>query len=97
LFETIRETNRAMDRCELNAKAAAAWLNWWNLVDATLALTADETPVPPEILDVAKARDQARLAKDWKKSDELRDKLYALGWEVRDTKDGQKVAKRAGA
>jgi hypothetical protein len=27
----------------------------------------------------------------------LRDKLKALGWEARDTKDGQKIARRAGA
>src|ERR1700738_3223834 len=29
LFETIRETNRAMDRNELDAASATAWLNWW--------------------------------------------------------------------
>ena len=33
----------------------------------------------------------ARLARDWQKSDELRDALQAPGWEVRDTKDGQVV------
>jgi hypothetical protein len=27
----------------------------------------------------------------------LRDKLNALGWEARDTKDGQKITRRAGA
>src|SRR5207237_8224300 len=27
----------------------------------------------------------------WKRSDELRDQILALGWEVRDTKDGQKL------
>ena len=42
------------------------------------------------------ARKQARLAKDWRKSDELRDRLADLGWEVRDTKDGQKITRRAG-
>jgi cysteinyl-tRNA synthetase len=40
------------------------------------------------------ARAQARLAKDWRKSDELRDQIAALGYEVRDGKDGQKIAKR---
>jgi cysteinyl-tRNA synthetase len=37
----------------------------------------------------------ARRAKDWRKSDELRDQIAALGWDVRDTKDGQKIARRA--
>jgi cysteinyl-tRNA synthetase len=31
------------------------------------------------------------------KSDELRDQIAALGWEVRDTKDGQKITRRSGA
>ena len=98
LFETIRETNRAMDRNELDPAAAASWLQWWERVDSTLALGGGETTdIPADIIALAESRQQARLAKDWKKSDELRDKLYALGWEVRDTKDGQKIAKRAGA
>ena len=46
---------------------------------------------------MANERVQARMAKDWKKSDELRDALQALGWDVRDTKDGQVVTPRAGA
>ena len=97
LFETIRETNRAMDRSELDPAAAASWLRWWEQVDSTLALGGGETTdIPADIIALAESRQQARLAKDWKKSDELRDKLYALGWEVRDTKDGQKIAKRAG-
>jgi len=47
-----------------------------------------------EIGDIVEARRIARLAKEWQKSDELRDKLASLGWEVRDTKDGQTVTKR---
>jgi cysteinyl-tRNA synthetase len=97
LFETIRETNRAMDRGALDPATAAAWLQWWNRVDAVLALGEQEIAIPPEVLALAKDREQARLAKDWKKSDQLRDQLYALGWEVRDSKDGQKIARRAGA
>jgi len=39
------------------------------------------------------ARAAARDAKEWKKSDEIRDQIAALGWLVKDTKDGQKVSK----
>jgi len=53
--------------------------------------------LPDEAKKLAEARAHARLAKDFRKSDELRDKLSALGWEARDTKDGQKIARRAGA
>ena len=97
LFETIRKTNRAIDQGELNSSQADSWLEWWRRVDSILALEAKETQIPAEIAAVANEREQARLAKDWKKRDELRDRLVALGWEVRDSKEGQKITKRAGA
>jgi len=97
LFESIRETNRAMDANELGATAAKAWLQWWDEVNRALALDAVETIVlPPEIETLAEARRLARLAKGWQKSDELRRELNARGWEVRDTKDGQKITRRVG-
>jgi len=39
------------------------------------------------------ARAAARKAKAWAESDRIRDELKALGWEVKDTPQGQKVAK----
>jgi cysteinyl-tRNA synthetase len=96
LFETIRETNRTMDENKFDGKAAAAWLNWWDRIDRTLQFESEATELPVEVAKLAEARTQARLAKDFRKSDELRDKLNALGWEARDTKDGQKITRRAG-
>ena len=97
LFESIRETNRALDQGVLSAADARAWLGWWKRIDAVLALTAEVSGVPADVTALAEQRVQARLAKDWRKSDELRDQLAALGWEARDSKDGQKVTRRAGA
>ena len=96
LFETIRETNRAMDRNELDAALANAWLNWWRRINSVLDLEMETAELPAEIAKLADARSQARLAKDWRKSDELRDELSARGWEARDTKDGQQITRRAG-
>jgi cysteinyl-tRNA synthetase len=96
LFETIRETNRAMDEGKLDAAAANGWLNWWKRINQVLDLEAETAALPAEIAQLADERERARLAKDWRKSDELRDKLGALGWEVRDTKEGRKITKRAG-
>ena len=97
LFESIRDTNRALDRNQLRPPTAQAWLSWWNRINSVLQLQKDEsTAIPPEIAEIVEARRIARAAKEWQKSDELRDKLAALGWEVRDTKDGQTV-KRIGA
>jgi cysteinyl-tRNA synthetase len=96
LFETIRETNRSLDRGDLDAGAARSWLQWWERIDRVLGVSGEENAVPAEIATLGEARVQARLAKDWRKSDELRDELAARGWEARDTKDGQKITRRAG-
>jgi len=100
LFEAIRETNRTMDQGTLSSSAAQAWLEWWKQVDSVLAISAEKSlkdVIPIAVHSLAEARVQARLAKDWRKSDELRDQLAALGWDARDTKDGQKVTPRGGA
>src|SRR5215475_7787781 len=41
LFESIRETNRAMDQTEMDAASAKAWLDWWQRVNTVLALEGD--------------------------------------------------------
>ena len=97
MFETIRETNRRMDAGEMGAEEAKAWLEWWKGVDQVLQISGEEADLPAEITALAEARVQARLAKEWRKSDELRDELAARGWEARDTKDGQKITRRGGA
>src|SRR6266496_2340553 len=95
LFESIRETNRVMDQNEMDAASANAWLDWWKRINTVLNLeTETEVVVPLEVAQLAKERESARREKNWKESDELRDRISALGWEVRDTKDGQKLAPR---
>jgi len=96
LFESIRETNRAMDQNEMDAATANAWLDWWKRINTVLDLEAEfEIVVPPEVMQLAKERENARREKKWKRSDELRERISVLGWEVRDTKDGPKLTRRA--
>ena len=97
VFESIRQTNRALDQNQLSAATANAWLQWWERVNSVLAIEPETTALPAAVAALAEARAQARLAKDWRKSDELRDELMARGWEARDTKDGQKITKRSGS
>jgi cysteinyl-tRNA synthetase len=96
LFESIRETNRAMDEDKFDAASAKAWLKWWERINTVLDLEPDtEIVVPVEVAQLAKERENARREKNWKRSDELRDRISALGWDVRDTKDGQKLTPHA--
>src|SRR5437870_12048800 len=45
LFESIRETNRAMDRNEMDAATANTWLKWWARVNNILALELEQETV----------------------------------------------------
>jgi cysteinyl-tRNA synthetase len=97
LFESIRQTNRAMDEGKLDVASAQAWLDWWKRIDSVLDLeTGAEIVVPSEVAQLSEERENARREKNWKRSDDLRDQIFALGWEVRDTKEGQKLTRRSG-
>jgi cysteinyl-tRNA synthetase len=92
LFETIRETNRLMDENKLEPGTASAWLDWWQRINSVLDLEREtDIVIPPRVAQLANERENARREKNWKRSDELREQIGALGWEVRDTKEGQKL------
>jgi cysteinyl-tRNA synthetase len=94
LFETLRESNRRMDEGAFTPSQARGLLNWLTRVDGVLALEPDvDEGIPPEVEELAAARAAARAAKEWKTSDELRDRIASLGWSVKDTKDGQRIGK----
>ena len=62
-----------------------------DLKKAVKTSSEDRTGVPKEIEDLMSERKTARENKDWKKSDELRDKIKSLGYEIKDTSKGQEV------
>jgi cysteinyl-tRNA synthetase len=65
--------------------------------DRVLGLSLDQADKPealPEAVQkLVDARQAARFAKDWAKSDQLRDVIQDMGYAVQDTKDGMKVIK----
>jgi cysteinyl-tRNA synthetase len=44
--------------------------------------------VPAEVLELVRARTEAREARDWALADEVRDRITALGYRVEDTSEG---------
>jgi cysteinyl-tRNA synthetase len=49
--------------------------------------------IPNEVEELVKEREIARTNKDWKKSDELRNKIKELGYEIKDTDTLPRVSK----
>ncbi len=57
------------------------------------SLLSEEAGPPPEAVELAERRDEARAAKDWAEADRLRDELRDLGWEVRDGPQGPELVR----
>jgi len=47
--------------------------------------------VPDDVRSLVEERDAARTARDYARSDEIRDRLTEMGWEVMDSADGTRV------
>ena len=92
LFDLIRDSNRAMDAGTLDAAAAAALNAAWLRINSVLRFEAEEVAVPAEVLALLEERKAVRAAKDFTASDRLRDAISALGWVVKDSKEGQKLS-----
>jgi hypothetical protein len=56
------------------------------------AAARSAAPAPDDaVLTLLAAREQARIARNWRESDRLRDEIARLGWRVQDTGNGQRV------
>ncbi|MEG1050265.1 MAG: cysteine--tRNA ligase, partial [Oscillospiraceae bacterium] len=47
--------------------------------------------IPQQVKDLVAERSEVRQAKNWKRADEIRDELAALGYEVKDTPQGPQI------
>ncbi len=56
-------------------------------------LDKEEVEIPREVKKLIEERKIARESKDWKKSDELRDKIKEIGYHVEDTAEGSVLRK----
>lgn len=94
LFDLISNTNRSLDQGKLSAGEAASLLRDWQRIDSVLALEREATAIPAQVLALVEERKKARAAKNWARSDQLRDEIAGLGWIVKDTKQGAKLTPR---
>jgi len=79
------------DKNVSNEDKKATLLDFDKVLGLNLGQTKTETP--KEIIDLAEERQQARINKDWAKSDILRQKIKELGYEIKDIDDGYKIKK----
>jgi cysteinyl-tRNA synthetase len=95
VFEWVRQCNKALAEQSLTPAAAAAALAAWKRLDEVLGISpaAAAEDVPAAMLALLEARQAARKAKDFKRSDAIRDEMKAAGWLIEDTPKGPKLKK----
>ena len=55
---------------------------------------SSESDIPAEVLELAEQRKAARKEKNFALADELRDKIAALGYEIKETREGTQITKK---
>lgn len=94
LFEFIRIGNAQLDAHQLSEQEKEASAAFLRDADAILdVIRPDESAIPKAVQLLASQRLQARRARDWKTSDNLRSQIEQLGYLVEDTHEGQKISK----
>jgi cyanophycinase-like exopeptidase len=63
----------------------------WEAIEKVRALGAEALPAPTEVQSLLAERNEARMRKQWKRADELRSRILALGWVVSDTPQGSEL------
>jgi len=75
-----------------NADKLATILDFDKVLGLGLSNIKEEV-IPNEVKNLAEERLLARNQKDWQKSDELRDQIKKMGYEVKDVEGGYEISK----
>ena len=93
IFELVKDANVSLNETSSRAAVEAALASFKALTDVLGLVQRSEDGLPADIQQMVDERAAARKAKDWKRSDELRDAIKAAGYVLEDTPSGQKVRK----
>ncbi len=94
IFDWIRDVNKAIAANSLSSTEAANALATWDRLDSVLGLGGKPAvEAPPELLALLEERQAVRKAKNFARSDAIRDELKAKGWQIEDTPKGPRLKK----
>ena len=89
VFELVREANAALDAGRVSAEAREGLLGFISEFDAHLdVVRAEEPGLADEVERLISEREAARKARDFARSDQIRDELRSKGIALEDSKDG---------
>jgi cysteinyl-tRNA synthetase len=98
LFEMAKAINRVADNAQVSAadraalpEAGRALRRLGELIGLFWGSGKPEVEVPEGVQSLVRQRDEARVQKQWRRADELRDEILALGFVLEDSKEGTKA------
>ncbi len=96
VFDWIRANNQALTPVghQISPGEAAGLIAAWNEIDRVLGIGEPaQLEAPAELLALLEERQAARKAKDFQRSDAIRDELKVKGWIIEDTAKGPRLKK----
>lgn len=93
VFDWVRDRNKELAENSVSSEQASVAIATWEKINSVFGIERMEAPVPAAIQALAEERQSARAAKDFQRSDEIRDELAAGGWVIEDTPKGPRVKK----
>jgi len=96
LYELITETNKKIAENKLTVEEAREILVAFEKMNKVFGLkfSGKETEIPENIKILAEERVKVREKLDFKKADEIRNKIEKLGYTLEDLEDGYKIKKK---
>lgn len=96
LFELARDLNKMSADSGVSKEQLTAGTELFDAMTDVLGILynrkkADE--IPAEVMALAEERAAARKAKNFAEADRLRDEIAALGWQIKETRQGTEITK----
>ena len=96
IFDWVRDTNKQLAGNRVTPARASTLIVAWQKINQVLGLQTKQEKEMGEQLDdtlqkLLDDRQAARKAKDFKRSDAIRDELKAKGWTIEDTPKGPRL------
>ena len=98
LFEMAKSINRVADNAQASASDRAALpeagrtlRRLGELIGLFWGSAKPEQEAPEAVQALVRQRDEARMQKEWRRADELRDEILALGYVLEDSKGGTRA------
>lgn len=96
LFELARDLNKMSADNTVSKQQLTKGAELFDTMTGVLGILynrkkADE--VPDDVKELAEKRSEARKAKDFALADKLRDEIAALGWQIKETRQGTEITK----